>query len=179
MTPPPDAIREINADGPVPTGLRIAIVVSRYNQWITDALVAGAMETAQKRAPDARIDVIGVPGSFEVVAAAGAAAQSAAYDAIVALGCIIKGETSHDHHLASAVTTELARISAGGPGTRVIPVGLGVLTVDSADQAEARAGGVHGNKGAEAMGAALDMVTVLRQMPGLTFPSLTRLFGSL
>lgn len=169
MTPPPVATREINPDGPVPKKVRIAIVVARYNQWITDALVAGALETLADRAPDAKVDVVGVPGAFEIIAAAGAAAQSESYDAIVALGCIIKGETSHDQHLASAVTTGLARISAGELSIgepRAIPVGLGVLTVDSAEQAEARAGGVHGNKGAEAMGAALDMVIVLRQMLG-------------
>ena len=166
MTPVPKTIRQIDAHGPTPPGARIAIVVSRYNQWITDALVAGALETVARRAPDATVDVVGVPGAFEIVAAAGAAAHSGVYDAIVALGCIIKGETSHDHHLASAVTTSLARISAGEGRPGAIPVGLGVLTVDSAAQAESRAGGVHGNKGSEAMDAALDMVIVLRRMLG-------------
>lgn len=165
----PPTVRRFSLDGPVPPKVRIAIVVARYNQWITDALLTGAIEVASQRAPDARIDVMGVPGAFEIVGAAGAAAQSDAYDAIVALGCIIKGETSHDHHLASAVTTGLARISAGELAIgepRAIALGLGVLTVDSAEQAEARAGGVHGNKGSEAMGAALDMVIVLRQVLG-------------
>ena len=161
----PLTIRQINADRPISGPVRIAIVVARYNQWITDALVKGAMETVEKLASNASADIIAVPGAFEVVAGAAAAARSGKFHAIVCLGCIIKGETSHDQHLASSVTGALADLSAecGAVG---ISVGLGVLTVDSAEQAEARAGGVHGNKGAEAMQAALEMVVVLRQTLG-------------
>jgi 6,7-dimethyl-8-ribityllumazine synthase len=161
----PLSIRQTDAERPIAGPLRVAIVVARYNQWITDALVKGALGALEKRASDAGADVIAVPGSFEVVAAAAAAARSGKFHAIVALGCIIKGETSHDQHLARAVTSALGELSAecGAVG---IGVGLGVLTVDSAEQAEARAGGVHGNKGAEAMQAALEMVVVLRQVLG-------------
>jgi len=149
----------------MPAPLRIAIVVSRYNQWITDALEKGALEAMERLAPKATADVIAVPGSFEVVAAAAGAAHSGKFNAIVCLGCIIKGETSHDQHLARAVTDALAELSAecGAVG---MPVSLGVLTVDSAAQAEARAGGAHGNKGSEAMQAALEMVIVLGRVRG-------------
>ena len=159
----PPEIRQIGPNERTPTTLRVAIVVARYNQWITDTLLAGALETLEKMAPGAQADVIGVPGAFEVVAGAAGAARAGRYNAIICLGCIIKGETSHDLHLSRAVTSSLAELSAecGAVG---MAVGLGVLTVDSAEQAEARAGGAHGNKGSEAMRAALEMVIILRQV---------------
>lgn len=101
---------------------------------------------------------IPAPGAFEVAVIAAELAASERFDAIVALGCIIKGETSHDQYLASAVTDGLAAIAINSR----IAVGLGVLTVNTAKQARERAGGKFGNKGEEAMNAALDTLAVVR-----------------
>lgn len=141
--------------------LHIAVVVSRYNRAITDALLAGATESFSARlSPDKHtLFIIPAPGSFEIPALAAAAVESGA-DAVVCLGCIIKGETSHDLHLASAVTSALCDLSIALP----IPLGLGVLTVDTIEQAEARAGGNLGNKGAEAMDAALDTLAAMMSL---------------
>lgn len=103
--------------------------------------------------------VVFVPaaGAFELTAIASELAASARFDALVALGCIIRGETSHDQHLAAAVTDGLSRISIDYR----IPVGFGVLTVNNAKQARERAGGKWGNKGEEAMDAALDTLAAI------------------
>lgn len=158
-------VRQIDSDRPATGAIRVAIVAARYNEWITEKLVRGALEALEKAAPSASADVIHVPGAFEVVGGAAAAARSGKYHAIVGLGCVIKGQTSHDFHLGSAVTGALAELSAECAAVG-IGVGLGVLTVDNAEQAEARAGGSHGNKGAEAMQAAMEMVVVVRQVLG-------------
>jgi len=105
------------------------------------------------------VDVAPVPGTYEIPAVAAACARSGRYDAIVCLGCVIRGETWHDRYIADAVSQSLQRIACSeGP----IAVGFGVLTVDSPEQAEARAGGEHGNKGAEAMEAALETGAMLK-----------------
>ncbi len=137
---------------------RVGVVVSRYNASITDELMEGAASAYAQRFGDTD-NVIFFPaaGSFEITAIAAELAASGRFDAIVALGCIIKGETSHDQHLAAAVTDGLTRISIDAR----IPVGLGVLTVNNAKQAAARAGGKLGNKGEEAMNAALDTFAVI------------------
>lgn len=138
---------------------RVAVVVSRYNESVTDALLEGAAEAYAQRCGDgSSVFFVPAAGAFEIPAIAAELAECARYDAIVALGCIIKGETSHDQHLAHAVTSSLCNLSAAWG----IPVGLGVLTVNSAKQARERAGGKFGNKGAEAMHAALDTLAVLR-----------------
>ncbi len=129
----------------------IAIVVSRYNRWITDALCAGALEAIGRLAPDADVSIVPVPGAWELVAGASAAAESGA-DVVVCLGCVIKGETEHDLFINQSVSQSLAALSAE------LPVGFGLLTVSKAEQAEARAGGAMGNKGAEAVEAALTML---------------------
>lgn len=133
------------------------MVVSRYSGRITSRLLEGAIGECRERL-GLEPTVYDAPGSFELPAIAMAAAQSRRFDAIVALGCIIKGETSHDRYLSAAVTSALLEVSL----TSGVPVGLGVLTVDSVEQAEARAGGDVGNKGAEAMGAALDALVSIR-----------------
>ncbi len=133
---------------------RVAIVVSRYNAPITDALLRGA-QSAWKHAGGrpADLTIVDAAGAFELVALAAAAAMSGLYDGILALGCIIQGETRHDEYLAHAVTRGLGELSIH----TVIPVGLGVLTVNDIAQARARAGleGDMGNKGEEAMQAVL------------------------
>lgn len=146
---------------PLPPGLRAAVVVSRYNKWITDALEAGATTEFIRRGGAAdHIHVISAPGSYEVPALTAAALRSGRYQLIVALGCIIKGETSHDVHISTAVSNALMSLAC----QTGVPIGFGILTVDNEQQAEARAGGAKGNKGQEAMAAALDTLSVMRQI---------------
>lgn len=133
-------------------GLRVAIVVSQYNRWITEKLEAGALEALDRESGGvAEAYVLPVTGTLELPGIVSAAATSDAFDAVVALGCVIKGETAHDAVIAQAVFDELVRISSDTD----VAIGVGVLTVGNADQAEARAGGDLGNKGEEAMLAAL------------------------
>lgn len=139
---------------PRPPRPRVAVVVSRYNDGITSRLLEGAVGECRARSV-AETVVYEAPGSFEVPAIAMAAAKSGRFDAVVALGCIIKGETSHDRHLGAAVTAALLEVSL----KTGVSVGLGVLTVDNVEQAAARAGGSLGNKGTEAAGAALDALS--------------------
>lgn len=146
-----------------PTHPAVTLVVSQYNQWITSALQAGAIETIERLAPDAEVTVIPVPGAWELVSGASLAEASGA-DAVVCLGCVIKGETQHDLFINQGVSNALATLSAE------IPVGFGLLTVSNAEQAEARAGGSMGNKGGEAVEAVLAMLgiteTLLAQAEG-------------
>ncbi|MDP1662474.1 MAG: 6,7-dimethyl-8-ribityllumazine synthase [Phycisphaerales bacterium] len=148
-------------------GPRIAIVVSRYNWTVTGRLLEGAKAAfeAATGSPFSEADIFFAPGAFEVVALSNAAAECRAFDGVVALGCIIKGETNHDEVLGHAVTQALANIALV-TGT---PVSLGVLTVNTAAQAKARAGesdgrGEHGNKGAESMIALLATLAELKRI---------------
>jgi 6,7-dimethyl-8-ribityllumazine synthase len=147
----------------LPPGSRVAIVVSRWNESITRRLLAGAVHafTAAGLAVDG-IDVAWVPGSFELPLAADRLAATSRYAAVLCLGAIIKGETSHDHHIATAAA---AGIEATGR-SRGLPVVFGVLTCDTLAQAMVRAGGAAadgyaGNKGAECAAAAMEMVSLL------------------
>jgi len=145
--------------------IRVAVVVARYNAWITDRLREGAVAELARRVPDrGEAVVIPVPGSFELPVAAAVAARSSRFHAVVTLGCIIKGETTHDEVIAHAVA---GQISAIGVETGK-PVVLGVLTVNTAQQAEARAGGSAGNKGAEAMSAAIDTLAAITALRAAT-----------
>lgn len=153
--------------GPESGQVRVAIVVSRYNEWITDRLRDGAVEELRRRLGDAgTATIIPAPGAWELGYLSACAAASGAFDAIVALGCLIKGETRHDEVIADALCPALMRLSV----ERRIPIGFGVLTVETAEQGEARAGGEarggegRWNKGAEAMGAALDALFCARAM---------------
>lgn len=134
-------------------GLRIGIVVSRYHEAITDALHDGAVryhEKAGGRSDD--LLVLRSPGAFELVAICRAMAHDERLDAIIALGCIITGETTHDQHIAGAVANGLMQITV----STGVPIAFGVLTCQSLEQARARAGGEKGNKGEEAMAAAIE-----------------------
>lgn len=134
-------------------GRRVAVVVSRYNAFVTDRLLEGVRAEFERLggAPEDLV-VVRASGSWELPNLAADAADTGDVDAVVALGCIIKGETSHDQHLARAVCDGLMRVSLDYGA----PVGLGVLTVDTEQQAKDRAGGAQGNKGAEALRAALE-----------------------
>jgi 6,7-dimethyl-8-ribityllumazine synthase len=141
---------------------RWAIVVSRYNDSITSKLLDGALATlvAAGVADDA-IDVAWVPGAFELPLVADRLAHCGEYAAVLALGAVIRGETTHDQHINRAVSVGL--MEAGTHSG--VPVLFGVLTCDSLEQAIHRSGGNVGNKGIECAEAALEMVSLLRQLP--------------
>jgi 6,7-dimethyl-8-ribityllumazine synthase len=138
---------------------RLAVVVSRYNATITDRLLKGAeAEWASRYPRRAAPTVVDAPGTYELPVLALAAAESGRYDGVVALGCLIRGQTRHDRHIADAVARGLIDVSL----RTGVPVTFGVLTVHDAKQAEARAGGSKGNKGADAMSAAIEAVESVR-----------------
>ena len=141
------------------SGLRSAIVVARFNQAVTDALLGGALEGLRKHGvQDDAIDVALVPGAFELPLCAQRLASTGRYDAIVCLGAVVRGETPHFDFVAG----EAAR-GIGDVSRRLdLPIAFGVLTTDTMDQALARAGGDHGNKGYDAAVTALEMVGMLR-----------------
>jgi len=135
---------------------RFAIVASEYNSVIMDRLIDGAKRALKDQK---QVTVIRVPGSFEIPLAAKGAAVSKKYDAIVALGCVLRGETPHFEYISSAVSHGLQQVAL----ETGIPVGFGVLTVDTVQQAMDRCG-ESGNKGAEAALAVLEMINVLREI---------------
>jgi 6,7-dimethyl-8-ribityllumazine synthase len=142
---------------------RYAIVVSRYNESITTRLLEGALVTLRAHGVrDEAIDVAWVPGAFEIPLVAARQARSGQYRAVLCLGAVIRGETSHDQYINRAVSQELAR---AGVETGV-PVLFGLLTCDTLEQAIHRAGGNVGNKGIECAEAALQMASLLGQLPG-------------
>jgi 6,7-dimethyl-8-ribityllumazine synthase len=150
----------IEGDGRA-AGHRFALVVAKYHEFVTNRLEAGALaalSAAGAAADD--ITVVRVPGAFEIPLAAQHAAESGRYDAIICLGCLIRGETPHMRYIASAVADGLAA-AAGATG---VPMTFGVLTTNSAEEAIARAGDGPGNKGHEAAVAAIDMAAVVAQL---------------
>ncbi|MGH7700559.1 MAG: 6,7-dimethyl-8-ribityllumazine synthase [Gemmatimonadales bacterium] len=146
-----------------PAPERVAVVVSRYNEMVTGRLLDGARRGLRARGvPDERVDVIWVPGAFELPVAAEAAAASGRYGAIVALGCVIRGETFHFDYIAGEAARGLGIVACA----HRIAVGFGVLTTETLEQALARAGGEAGNKGYEAAEAALQTADVLAGLSG-------------
>jgi len=135
---------------------RVAIVASEYNSVIMDRLIEGAKRALKDQKT---VAVIRVPGSFEIPLAAKRAAQSRKYDAVVALGCVVRGETPHFEYISSSVSLALQQVALESG----VPVGFGVLTVDTVQQALDRSG-ESGNKGAEAAETALAMIKVLREI---------------
>ncbi|MEO1583404.1 MAG: 6,7-dimethyl-8-ribityllumazine synthase [Planctomycetota bacterium] len=131
----------------------LAIVISRYNRGVTDRLLDGAVAEAKRRGEtEPGPAVIDAPGAFELAAIAARVAETGAYQGIVCLGCVIKGDTRHDEYINAAVANALADISVQSG----IPAAFGVITAENAQQARDRAGGTKGNKGEEAMSALLD-----------------------
>jgi 6,7-dimethyl-8-ribityllumazine synthase len=159
--------RELAAAATLPEGVRVAVVVSRYNETVTRRLLDGAVHTfVAAGLPADRIDVAWVPGAFELTLAADRLAAGGHHAAVLCLGAIIKGETSHDRHIATAVASGIEQIGR----TRGLPVLFGVLTCDTLAQAMARAAGgpadgFAGNKGVECATAALEMIMLLRCLP--------------
>ncbi len=140
---------------------RVAVLVSRYNEVVTARLLDGARACLrEKGVPEARVDVIWVPGAFELPVAAEAAAASGRYAALVALGCVVRGETPHFEYVAGEAARGLGNVALA----HRLPVGFGVLTTETLEQALARAGGTAGNKGYEAADAALTTADVLAQL---------------
>ena len=140
---------------------RVAIVVSRYNEAVTARLLEGALACCDAAGvPRAQADVIWVAGVFELPVAAAVAARSGRYACIVALGAVIRGETPHFEYVASGVTRGLGLVSVEAG----LPVGFGLLTVDTLEQAVDRAGGSAGNKGYEATAAAIEAADVIAQL---------------
>jgi len=140
---------------------RIAVLVSRYNEIVTRRLLDGAREAlAAGGIPDSHVDVVWLPGAFELPVAAEQAAASGRYRAIVALGCVIRGETAHFEYVAGEAARGLADVARG----HRIAVGFGVLTTEDQAQALARAGGAAGNKGGEAARAALETAETLDRL---------------
>ena len=134
------------------SGLRFVIVAARFNSAITEKLVEGALE-ALSGAGAAVSDVRHVPGAFELPLAAKHLAKSRSYDAIIAVGAVIRGDTPHFDYVAGAAAQGLQQVAL----ETGIPVSFGVLTTDSYDQAEERSGGAHGNKGYDAAMTAIEM----------------------
>jgi 6,7-dimethyl-8-ribityllumazine synthase len=137
-------------------GLKFAIVAARFNGAITARLLEGARD-ALKRAEADRFDVFLVPGAFELPLAAKKLAQSGGYDGIIALGAVIRGETSHFDYVAGEAARGLQQVAL----ETGLPVAFGVLTTDTLEQAVARAGGPSGNKGFDAAMTAIEMARLL------------------
>ncbi|MFO7694917.1 MAG: 6,7-dimethyl-8-ribityllumazine synthase [Vicinamibacterales bacterium] len=143
------------------SGLRIAIVVSRFNDFVTDRLLSGAIEALSAAgAPAGAVDTISVPGAYEIPQSARAAASTGTYDAVVCLGCLIRGETPHFEYISEAVAHGIMSASA----ETGVPMSFGVLTTHSAEQALERAVPGSANKGWEAAMAAVEMATLHRAL---------------
>jgi len=140
---------------------RFCLVVSRFNSFVVESLLAGAVDTLKRHgAEDADLTLVRVPGAFEMPVAIERLAAKGGYDAIVAIGAVIRGGTPHFEYVAGECVKGIAHVSL----KHGIPVAFGVLTVDSIEQAIERAGTKAGNKGAEAALSAIEMVNLLRQI---------------
>jgi 6,7-dimethyl-8-ribityllumazine synthase len=140
---------------------RFVLVVSRFNSFIVESLVAGAIDTLKRHgAADADIHLVRVPGAFELPLVAQRLATAGRYDAVIALGAVIRGGTPHFEYVAGECIKGLATVAA----QHNVPVAFGVLTVDTIEQAIERAGTKAGNKGVEAALSAIEMVSLLRRL---------------
>ena len=144
-------------------GKRIAIVASRFNEPVTAKLVEGALDALERHGVAKQaVDVVWVPGAWELPAAARRLLVTGGYDALVAVGAVIRGETPHFDYVAGECASGLADAEAESGR----PIGFGVLTTENLEQAEARAGGAHGNKGWDAAMAALEMADLFTNIEG-------------
>jgi 6,7-dimethyl-8-ribityllumazine synthase len=142
---------------------RFTIVAARFNELIVERLVAGAVDALRRHgAEESAIQLVRVPGAFELPLVARRLARTRRADAIIALGAVIRGQTPHFDFVCSECAAGLRAVSL----EYELPVGFGVLTCDSVDQAMDRAGGKAGNKGADAALATLEMLNLLRQLEG-------------
>jgi 6,7-dimethyl-8-ribityllumazine synthase len=142
-------------------GLRFAIVVSRFNSFITERLISGALDALHRSgASDDNIELVRVPGSWEMPVTVSALLEQERHDAIICLGAVIRGETPHFDYVAGEAAKGLAQASMASG----VPVAFGVLTTNTLDQAIDRAGAKGGNKGFEAAMTAIEMANLLRQL---------------
>ncbi len=142
-------------------GARFAIVAARCNAAITDALLEGAVATlAEHGVPNDHVSIVQVPGAFEIPITAKRLAASGRFEAIITLGAVVRGGTPHFEYVAGECARGISRVAL----QENVPVIFGVLTTDTDEQAQARAGGKEGNKGCEAAIAGLEMVTLLRRL---------------
>jgi 6,7-dimethyl-8-ribityllumazine synthase len=145
------------------SGLRFAVVVSRFNNLITGRLLSGSLEALEKSgAAKADIEIVEVPGAFELPLASKKLAAKGEYDALIAIGCVIRGETSHYDYVCSETArgVQLAQMDTG------VPIIFCVLTCETQEQAMARAGGDHGNKGFDSGLAAIEMARLSEKLSG-------------
>jgi 6,7-dimethyl-8-ribityllumazine synthase len=142
-------------------GLRFAIVVARFNSFITDRLLTGALDALKRTgAAEEQIDIIRIPGSWEFPITARAVAAQKRHDAIICLGAVIRGDTPHFEFVAGEAASGLARVAA----ETGVPVAFGVLTTNTVEQAVDRSGAKSGNKGFDAAMTAIEMASLLRQL---------------
>ncbi len=142
-------------------GARIALLVSRFNSFVVESLLSGAIDTLKRHgAEEHDLTIIRVPGAYEMPIAAKRLAAAQRYEAIIALGAVIRGGTPHFEYVAGECTKGLSSVSLQYD----VPIAFGVLTVDSIEQAIERAGTKAGNKGAEAAMSAIEMVNLLREI---------------
>jgi 6,7-dimethyl-8-ribityllumazine synthase len=144
------------------SGLKIGIVVSRFNKDITEKLLEGALDGLRSHGgEEQRITIVHVPGAFEIPLVAAKMAASGEYDALVCLGAVIRGDTPHFEYVSDAVTRGIGEAIS----SHELPIGFGVLTTNDRQQAMERAGYKDANKGYEAALTAIEMVSVIRQLP--------------
>ena len=142
-------------------GIKVGIVAARFNEFITSKLLSGALDCLKREnVAESDIEVAWVPGAFEIPLIASRMAASGRYDAVICLGAVIRGNTSHYDYVCSEVSKGIAHVSLSSG----IPVMLGVLTTDNIEQAIERAGTKAGNKGAECAHGAIEMVNLMREM---------------
>ena len=147
----------------IATGLKFALVISRFNSFITAKLLDGAVDVLLRHgAEEKSISVVHVPGAFEIPVAAKRLAESKKYDAVICLGAVVRGETPHFEYVSAEVSKGVAQVAQESH----VPVTFGVLTCDSSDQALERSGGKAGNKGADAALSAIEMVNLLKKLGG-------------
>ena len=142
-------------------GLRFAIVVSRFNSLVTQRLLEGALDALRRHGADENaITVVYVPGSFEIPLVAKRLAQSGAFDAVICLGCILRGDTPHFEYVANEAAKGIAQVAL----ETGVPTIFGVVTADTLEQALERAGAKAGNRGFEAAMTAMEMANLMRQL---------------
>jgi 6,7-dimethyl-8-ribityllumazine synthase len=146
----------------VADGQRFAIVVSRFNEFITSKLLSGAIDALKRHGcEEGSITCVHVPGAFELPFMAKKLAESGDYDAVICIGCVIRGHTPHFEYVAGQVARGVAQVGV----TTGVPTTFGVITADTIEQAVERAGSKAGNKGVDAALSAVELTSLLRQIP--------------
>jgi 6,7-dimethyl-8-ribityllumazine synthase len=141
--------------------LRFALIAARFNDFVVEPLLRGALDALKRHGvTEKQIDIVRVPGAFDIPIVARKLAQSQRYEALIALGCVIRGQTPHFDYVAGECAGGIARIAL----ETGVPVAFGVLTTDTVEQAVDRAGGKAGNKGADAALVAIEMANLLRRL---------------